>query len=141
MKEISDMDNFTKSMNEIKTMRQTSFQSPTVTQRKNDEKNPILDSQSDYFNDMNKTAFRSNARMNQGDMSQNSFFNSMSSSKKKFHSRQKTLWDGVMHQKYLTELQKDIENTSIRKAKLNDMSSQIRLYISLITNRDQHLKA
>lgn len=95
-----------KSMNEIKTMRETSYQSPAVD-RKNDDKNKLNESQSDYFNNMNNTAFRSEKRQKfaAGEMTQNSFFNTLSSNnKKKLNQRQKTLWDGVMHQKYLEDL-------------------------------------
>ena len=48
MKEISDMDQMVKSMNEIKTMRETSYQSPAVTRKSNlqanDDNNKLIES-------------------------------------------------------------------------------------------------
>lgn len=56
--------------------------------------------------------------------SQNSFLNTMSTNKKqRQHQRQKSLWDGVLHQKYLQDLQKEIEDTTARKMKLNEAAS------------------
>lgn len=60
--------------------------------------------------------------MNAAD-SQNSFLNTMSTNRKKQHQRQRTLWDGVMHQKYLQDLQKEIEASATRKKKTTEAAT------------------
>ena len=90
MKEITDMENLTKSLNEIVTVKGPPHQSPAVERSSNfqasEQKKILNESQSEYttFHESHPV-FRTqdrHSRMNAAD-SQNSFLNTMSTNRKK----------------------------------------------------------
>lgn len=76
-------------------------------------KSIMNESQSEYFSmsGVSNPIFRTEnrARSNLGAEASQQSLNTMSSLKKYGHQRQRTLWDGVMHQKYLQDLQQETE--------------------------------